>query len=385
MKISIITPIYPYPNRGDYLGLERHVENLALSLKRYGHDIQIITTFWNGGNRTDNHQGIRILRLRELKWFIGRLGSLYFLHYITFGLNLYRKKCFKFCKDSDMILLNIPLPFTRFFKRKGIPLVSIFHHYVPIESLDGYLYFPMYHILERRQFKQHKNVIAISDQTKKELIKYYKLNESDIKVISTGINLQKFNPSNRSEKVIKDHGNNILLYCGLMTPRKRVPVLLQAMVKVKKEIPDVKLLLTGKGLFLEKYKQLAISLDLQENVSFLGFVTEEELMMYYASCNIFVFPSELEGFGQVLIEAMASGTPVICADKPPMSDVIKNGGITFKVNNYQDLANKIIHLLQNDQELEELRIKALNVAKTYEWNNTFKIYENYLLKIIKEK
>ena len=76
-----------------------------------------------------------------------------------------------------------------------------------------------------------------------------------------------------------------------------------------------------------------------------------------------------------MLEAMASGTPVICADKPPMSEIIESGGLTFKLNNSEDLSKKIIEILNDKEKLEELKRNALNVAKKYVWE---KIVENYI-------
>ena len=86
----------------------------------------------------------------------------------------------------------------------------------------------------------------------------------------------------------------------------------------------------------------------------------------------------LEGFGQVILEAMASGTPVICTDKPPMSEVIEDGGLTFKKNDPLDLAEKIIYLIKNEKKLSIMGKKAENVAKKYDWNI---ILNEYLEKI----
>ncbi|MHA1762931.1 MAG: glycosyltransferase family 4 protein [Promethearchaeota archaeon] len=384
MKITIISPVFPYPRRGDYFGLERYVENLAVYLKKLQHDVTVITTYWNGGKHHDNYKGVSIIRLMELKSIIGPISSIGFLHYITFGFNLYRKKNMKYYLNSDIVILNIPLAFTRFFKLKNIPVVSIFHHYVPIKSIFEYLYFPMYHFLEKWQFRTNKKVIAISEASKNDLIKYYGLNGQDIKVIPDGIDTERFNPKNNSKEIKKEFGDKLLLFSGLMIYRKRVPILLEAMTHVIKEIPDAKLILTGRGPFLKTWIKLSKNLNLHENVKFLGFVDDELLLKLYASADIFVFPSELEGFGQVLLEAMASGTPVICAEQPPMSEIIENGGLTFKINDPIDLANKIIYLLKNKEELDRLRKHGLEIVKKFHWLNIARCYEKYLFEIRNE-
>ena len=168
-----------------------------------------------------------------------------------------------------------------------------------------------------------------------------------------------------------------------MVPRKRVPVLLRAMPYVIKEIPDVHLILTGKGGLLNGYKKLANNLGIQNNTTFLGFVEDNELLKYYASCDIYVFPSWKEGFGQVILEAMASGTPVICADNPPMSEIVGNGGLTFKVDDPKDLAKKIIYLLNNRDELARLRENGLKIVKEYSWIQIAKVYYDSLKNFIK--
>lgn len=374
MKICIVTPAFPYPNRGEYYGLERYVENLAFNLKSIGNKITIITTFYNGGGRYDNYKGIKIIRLLDTKSLFKELGVLGFVHYISFGLNLYRKKNFKYCIETDVVILNIPIPLTSIFKLKGIPVVSVFHHYVPITRLQEYLTYPFYHFLEHSQYKTNKDVIAISESSKKSLIENYKLKNDNISIIPNGIDLKKFNPFKYSQKIKDKYGKNLLFYSGLMVPRKKVPVLLKAFKFVLKKRDDVHLLLSGDGPFLDRYKNLSKKLKINDKISFLGFIKDEELPKYYASSDLYILPSELEGFGQVILEAMASGTPVICADVPPMSDLIDGGGLTFKVNNPEDLADKILSLLQNKELLSRLKTNISKIIKKYKWT---KIAEKY--------
>ncbi|NVM35978.1 MAG: glycosyltransferase family 4 protein [Candidatus Lokiarchaeota archaeon] len=241
----------------------------------------------------------------------------------------------------------------------------------------------VHHRLEKKGCRTHQNIVAISEQSKNQLIYFYKIDEKCIKVIPDGIDLQKFNPSNYSKDIREKYGNNILLYTGLMIQRKKVPVLLKAMPHVIDEIPDVHLLLTGKGQFLTNYIKLSESLGIQKNVSFLGFVNDRDLLKYYATSDIYVFPSALEGFGQTLLEAMASGTPVICANKPPMSEIIENGGLTFKLNNSKEFSEVIIDLLKNREKLRRLAENGLKIVKKYEWSKVAEEYYQYCKKIVR--
>lgn len=380
MKIVIISPVFPYPKAGILPGIERFAENLALNLKKVGHQIKIITTFWNGGNRYDLYKGISILRVLDSKALFGKFGSIFRLNHFTFGLNLIKKRIFKYYYDSDAIILPLAIGFTGFLKIKKIPVFSVFHHYEIPESLVRYLEIPFFHYLEKHQFKKHKNIIAVSDASKKEIINHYGIEKKYIEIIPNGVNIEKFLPNNIDPSIKKKYGKYLLLYAGPFLKRKRIPILLRAMSYVVKRLPDAHLVLIGDGPLLNYCKNLSKSLGIQQNVSFLGFIKNEELLKYFASSTIFIFPSEIEGFGQVLLESMASGTPVICANKLPMSKIIENGGITFKLNNPIDLSKKIIELIKNPNKLKELRKNCLNIAKKYDWSHIAEVYTAYIKK-----
>ncbi len=381
MRVTIVTPDFPYPNPGNIRGSRRYAANIAKYLKEVGIDVKIITTFSTGNKKYDNFNGIPILRIKESKFLFGKLGHIFYLDNITFALNLFRKKHFEFFKDSDILILFITIGFTRYFKFKSIPITSVFFHYNEPKSLKSYLTVFFLHFWEKKQFKHHQNIITISNFSKNGIIKFYNLEEEKIKVIPPGIDNNKFNPSNYSEDIRKKYGKNILLHSGFMVKRKRIPVLLKALTYVIKEIPDIHLVLLGKGPQLNYYKKLSKDLGIQNNVSFLGFVEEDILLKYYATSDILVFPSELEGFGQVILEAMASGTPVICTDKPPMSEIIEDGGMKFNLNNSKDLAKKIIKLLENREDLKKYRENALKIAMKYKWENIAKTYIDHFKEI----
>jgi len=129
-------------------------------------------------------------------------------------------------------------------------------------------------------------------------------------------------------------------------------------------------------------KVLSYKLGVNNNTSFLGFLKTNDLLKYYASSDLFVFPSDLEGFGQVLLEAMASGTSCICANKEPMSEIIGDAGTTFEVNDSNDLAIKIIDLLRDKEKLKKLNEKALERAKKYEDKRVIKEFMKNVEKII---
>lgn len=251
--------------------------------------------------------------------------------------------------------------------------------------MNIYVIVSTFHYLEKSQFKTHKKVITISEQSKRDIMKYYEIKENNIKVIPNGVNIEKFNPTNYSEELRKRYGNKIILYSGLMVQRKNIHVLLKAFKYINEELPDVKLILTGEGNFLEEYKELTNSLGIESNVHFLGFVSDQKLLKLLATADLFVFPSKKEGFGQVIIESLASGTPVICADIPPMADIIDDAGKVFEVGNPKDLAKKILNLFQDSKSYSNIKKNTHKIAKRYQWSRIGKKYQNYIKKVIKSK
>jgi len=383
MKVTLITSVFPHPRFGIFPGIERYLQSLALNLKKQGIHVQIITTFWNGGTKFDNYKGIPIFRVLDSKTLFGKIGSIARLNNYTIGFNFILKKIYKKFYDSNIVFLAHPFGLTRYLKIKKVPIISIAYHYKKPEMLQEFFELPFFQYIQKRQYKIHKNVIAISETTKTALVSNYKLNEKDVKVIKIGIDFERFNPSNFSNEIKKKYGNKILLTVGPFLLRKRIPVLLKAMPFIIKKIPDVRLLLIGKGPLSKYYKKLSKFLGIQEHVSFLGFVEDEKLLKYYASSTLCIFTSELEGFGQVLLESMASGTPVICANKLPMSEIIGNGGVTFKLNDSKDLAQKIIDLLKNEEKRLMLRKNALDlVKKKYKWSIIAKEFIKYIKSLI---
>lgn len=375
MKITIISPVFPYPNQGILPGVESYVKSLALPLKKLGHDIKIVTTFWNGKNKYDNYHGIPILRIKDSKFIFGRFGSLFHFNYISFGLNAFRKKSFNFYKDSDIIFMPLTVGIPYISKKKKIPIITAFLHYDFPSTWIDYLTLNFYHLFEKIQFINFKAIITISNFSKNELVNKYGLKEKTIKIIPVGIDIKEFNPSNESKELKSQYSGKILLYVGPFLERKRIPSLLRAFSIVVENVQNVHLILIGKGKILDKCKNLAKNLKIQKNTSFLGFIPQLELLKFYASSDIFVFPSELEGFGQVLLESIASGTPVICANKPPMSEIIGNAGLTFKTNDSKDLSEKILKLLTDEEELKILREESKIEAERYD---NLKIANNFI-------
>ena len=116
---------------------------------------------------------------------------------------------------------------------------------------------------------------------------------------------------------------------------------------------------------------LAKKEGIEKHVVFHGWVDQSKLSSYYKSADICVFPSRHEGFGLVVLEAMASGIPVIASDIPSFQEIISDGydGKLFKSEDADDLSKEIIALYQDPHLRKKLSRNAFEKAKRYSWEN----------------
>jgi len=116
LKITITTPVYPYPIRGVYTGIERYIENISKFLVLNNCKVKVITTFWNGGNSYDIKDGVEIFRVKDTTLYLGRIASIAELNYLSFSLSSILKTLEL---DSDVLLLNNQSPFS-FYLRQSL-------------------------------------------------------------------------------------------------------------------------------------------------------------------------------------------------------------------------------------------------------------------------
>lgn len=165
-----------------------------------------------------------------------------------------------------------------------------------------------------------------------------------------------------------------MLFVGTVEPRKGIHFLLKAIKIVKQRCNDVKLNIIGKAVNDNYFNMLNDYIkenNLNDNVSFLGRIKDEDLEGYYKRAYLFVFPSLLEGYGLSIVEAMQYGIPVVAFNNSAIPFTIKDGFNGFLVRNedYKQFAEKIQTIIDNDnlrKDLSEGAYKTINQVKSYE-------------------
>ncbi|MDT7864634.1 MAG: glycosyltransferase family 4 protein [Thermoproteota archaeon] len=349
LKITITTPVYPYPKRGVYTGIERHIENISKYLALNNCKVRVITTFWNGGNSYDTKNGIEIFRVKDATLYLRRAAGLAELNYLSFSLTSILKSLEL---DSDVLLLNNQSPFS--FLSNAKLKVGLAHHIDYIKTFKDLFVIPFADLYSKMTKIDY--IIAPSYFTKKQIIETFKIPSEKIEVIHEGVDTSKFNPNNKPIFRDKFKSQYVILFVGALVKTKNVDKLIRVFNYVQKRI-DTSLVIVGEGPEKSNLMKIVKELNLTNKVFFEGFVKDEDLPYYYSSCDIFASCSIIEGFGLIFLEAMASGKPVVAFNIASIPEVVGNGGIIVKNFDLKEMAEKIIEILSKKKFMKNIREK----------------------------
>ena len=221
-----------------------------------------------------------------------------------------------------------------------------------------------------------EKIIANSNTTKRKLIEEG-IRKEKITVITNGIDLKEINsiaPSGKKFDVI---------FVGRLMKEKNIDVLIEGISIVKKTLPTISCGITGEGPEKNELIELRNKLNLKNNIEFIGEVKEDkEIIALMKSAKVFVLPSSREGFSIALLEARASGLPVITVrnENNAATELVKEGKDGFIIElNAERIAEKIILLLKNPSLQKKMSIEAGKNLEKYDWKllalKTEKIYK----------
>ena len=236
----------------------------------------------------------------------------------------------------------------------------------------------------------YKKIITVSDSVKKRLIKDFKIRTNRITVVNNAVDLKFIDEIQPNYKPGSDYKKekDSICFMGRLANNKRVQDLIKAIKNLKKDYPKIKLTIMGKGPEEVNLKRLVKELRLNNNVKFLIGIDDKKKFQELKKNEIFVLPSVREGFGIVLIEAMACQNAVIGSKVDGVINVINDGkdGLFFKPKSVEDLTKKIKTLLIN----KSLRAKIIangrkKVEQQFRWELKAKEIEQVYLKDLRER
>ncbi len=290
---------------------------------------------------------------------------------------------------------RIALPLALFVAKQKPDIIFSPTHYIPrfspksvkriVTIFDlAYLYFPeffkksdLYKLSHWTKYSiEHANhVIADSKSAKSDAIKHYKVSSRDITVAYPGYNADYFKKVENKEKVNQfktKYGieGDYIIYVSTLQPRKNHIRLIQAM----QNIDNLKLVIVGKtkgagrsGWMFEEILEAPKKFGVEQKVIFTGFVPDEELLYLLNGAKAFVCPSLYEGFGITVVDAMATGLPVIVSNNSSLPEVAGKAGLYIDPRKVDHIEQAIRTLMTDPKLQSKMSHESLKQAKKFSW------------------
>lgn len=233
-------------------------------------------------------------------------------------------------------------------------------------------------------------IIGVSEFTRKELLKYYRIPELKVIGINNGVEEEFFEPLPvEALKEVKEKyqlPDRFIFYVGTHQPRKNLPFLIRSFQQLKEqhqgelEIDSLHLVIGGtryghnydQGID-EALKYLTIcGRPWQEYIHFPGYISKEDLPACYRNATLFCFPSMYEGFGIPVLESMACGVPVVCSDSSCLPEVAGEAAIIYQADHEQAFVEALYTGLVDQIRREQLVAKGAEWARQFSWEETAK-------------
>jgi glycosyltransferase involved in cell wall biosynthesis len=228
--------------------------------------------------------------------------------------------------------------------------------------------------------KHADHIITVSEASKKDIIKYLKINSSKITVIHHGVDHKMFYPLKKTKSKYFTIG-----YLGGLGKRKNVLLLIKAFAKLIKDnkYSNVKLKIGGSGPQKQELEILINKLDIKNNVELEGFIPDNKKNEFYNSLDLFVFPSLYEGFGLPVLEAMSCKVPVLTSNVSSMPELLDGTGYLFENNNLESLINKLQLIINNKRDLNNIANNGYLRSLNFTWEKSIKEHKKIYEKVIK--
>jgi phosphatidyl-myo-inositol alpha-mannosyltransferase len=373
LKIAIVTEYY-YPLIG---GITENVHHTATGLRAMGHTVKIITPHASRNGlppREDTPDAAEIIR-------IGRSMPIYTngsVAHVTIGMHLWRDLRGMFLREQfDIAHLHSPLVFT--LPAMGViastcPCIGTFHTY-----FEGSAVYKRFRGLLQKQFLDRMDAQTfVSRSCVESLQRYFTL--KDPRVIPNGVDVDRFNPTTpRLEHF--DRSKLTLLWLGRFDPRNGLGLMLKSFEIVKHQFPEVRLVIVGHGSSRPYYERM-VPRALRPDVHFEGPAVASR-PAHYSTCDVFCSPVSKASFGITLLEAMASGKPIVATENIGYRDLLgPEEGTLVPHDDPEAFANAILRLLLDTRLRSEMGRAGLRKVARYSWKHvvgeTLDLYEEIL-------
>ncbi|MCX7719942.1 MAG: glycosyltransferase [Dictyoglomus thermophilum] len=391
-KLHILMLTWEYPPR-IVGGLSRHVYDLSKHLAKQNIKVSVITCEAPDTPFEEHFDNLSIYRVPEkLIDSYNFISWIYLLNIsmIVRAMEVNKKEPIDIIHSHDWLTTFSAYTLKHTLKK---PLISTIHATEYGRNQGIYTDEQRFiHNVEWWLTYESWKVIVCSLNMKEEVKHLFSLPEDKIIVLPNGIDTENLRTTIDVEelrKIYAPNGEKIILFIGRMHPQKGAEYLLRSIPIVLQKFQNVKFIFVGTGPQLNSLIEESKYLGINERVIFTGFIDDNLRNALLNIADICVFPSIYEPFGIVALEAMALGKPVIASNLGGFAEIIEDGkdGILFEPRNVQNLAEKIIWALTNEDHIQIIKNNAIKkVKEKYLWekiaeetkNLYFKVYTEYL-------
>jgi glycosyltransferase involved in cell wall biosynthesis len=314
----------------------------------------------------------------------------------------------KVLADIPWYTLREQVQMPKIFKRCGLDLVHFPHFNVPItykgkfivtihdlilfryptrraSTLSAPIYFiktKVYHRVIKRAIEKSERIIAVSQHTKKDILKNFRINPDKVVVTYEGVDTIEKPLLDKPETVFKKYGimRPYILYVGNAYPHKNLDRLILAFKEISRTHSGLHLVLAGKEDYFYKRLKKFVATNNVSGVIFPGHIAEDHLPALYREAKLYVFPSLYEGFGLPPLEAMARNAPVVSSNTSCLPEILGSAAYFFDPRGISETADAIEKVLENIELRKKLIAAGQQQIKKYSWQKmaeeTLGIYKN---------
>ena len=346
-------------------GAEIYFQEIFKRIVKIGHSVTQLAVQFDNAAEQETIDEIKILRIGTKN---------------TFNFGVYRELPHLLEQDNyDIVIDDLnKIPFYSPWLTKKPVLALMMHLFRKSIFSEVSILFASYVYLTESLISwcyKNNNFAALSESSKQDLIKMG-IKPDKIVTIPPGIDLTQFKPNYPLKE------KNLIVHTGRLKKYKSVDHLLLATQKLSQKRNDFKVVVIGGGDDLSRLKENSKKLALEDCVTFTGYISEQEKLQYYQKATVLVENSIKEGWGMIVIEANACGTPIVSAHSPGLRDAVIDGqtGFLYDYGNIADLVQKIELLLDNKELNHKMSMAGIEWAKNFSWDNA----ANEMIKIIEK-
>ena len=387
-----------------------YIKDISFALSLKGHNVDVIS----GPPYPDLHDGVKLIKLPGLdlfetfsfkdrfkkfkkkkcknfddyyEFFIALVGG--FPELRTFGnrANDYLKNN----NNYDVIIDNQSISYGLIEIQKRFPLIEIIHHPITFDfkfelaaskkikyKISRYLWYSFLK-MQKRVAPKLQNIITVSQSSKKGIIEEFNCKKNNILVINNGLDTEEFSPIEESVRDL----NRLITTASADVPLKGLDYSLKALQILKKDNPNIHLIVIGSPKKGGHTERLIKELNIKDNVFFKKHISKEEIRKLYSTSSVAIVSSLYEGFGYPVIEAMSCEVPLIATNVSSIPELVGKYAILIDPKDENLLSHKIKNVLSNYDEHKKTAIQGRqHIIKTFNWSKITNEYEKTIFKVI---